>query len=533
MFESIEHWQVNKKAVFSREGVVAAQHTVAAQAGASILASGGNAVDAAVATAFALGCVEPWMCGLGGSGYMVVWDARAASARVYDFQGVLPGSISTEDYPLDATVPESIMGFPGVVNDLNTVGYRSIAVPGAVKGLTTALARDGRLGLDTVLKPAIALAEKGLEGNWFTTLQIALATRYLQQDAAAKACYLPEGVPPQPEQRLYLDPLGSTLRCIADQGPDVFYRGVLSEKMVADLQAGGSKIDQQDFADYRVIESESLQGLHRGVQLHTAGPTSGGPRLIETLAHIEASLSLTEQPGPNSWQVYAAGLNKAWRSHNARIGRATEVGGCTSHLSCVDSDGNMVALTYTLLSRFGSCVVLPQTGILMNNSVSYFDPRPGYPTSMAGNKRINASNMCPTIATRDNESLFALGASGANFIMPCTTQVAALMLDFNLTLEHAINHPRLDVSEHGTVRADPRLGDAVIEQLGKTHAVERAQLLVYPKLYACPSGVSRNPDSGELFGANDPSQPVGGAVSVEMVRHLERQEQSGGNELNR
>ena len=127
-------------------------------------------------------------------------------------------------------------------------------------------------------------------------------------------------------------------------------------------------------------------------------------------------------------------IRASWR-------RRFKTGGCTSHLSAVDREGNMVALTYTLLNRFGAAVMLPQTGILMNNAVSYFDPRPGYPTSLAGHKRINASNMCPIIATRDDESVFALGASGANHIMPCTTLIAALMLDHGLSLEQAFNHP--------------------------------------------------------------------------------------------
>lgn len=515
MVEPLEHWSVTKPAVSSQAGIVAAQNTVAAAAGADMLANGGNAVDAAVAAAFALGCVEPWMCGLGGSGYMVVWNAASQSARVYDFQGVLPQGIKSSDYPLDPKVPDSIMGFPGVMNDLNTVGYRSITVPGAVKGLSLALEKSGRLGLDTVLKPSIELARAGLKVNWFTTLQIALATKDLLRDAGAASVYLPDAAPPQPDRILDLGALSVTLEALSCDGPDAMYGGRLCELMVADLHAGGSSISQQDFADYRVIESDALPGHHRGVTLHTAGPTSGGPRLIETLQHIEQHLTQTSKPDAASWLVYANALDGAWRSHNQRIGRATEVGGCTSHLSCVDSEGNMVALTYTLLSRFGSCVVLPQTGILMNNSVSYFDPRPGYPTSMESAKRINASNMCPVIATRDGESFFAVGASGANFIMPCTTQIAALMIDFGLTLEQAINYPRIDVSESGCVKADPRLGPDVIDTLAKQYPLEVAQLLVYPKLYACPSGVSRNPQTGELHGANDPSQPVGGAVSAE------------------
>jgi gamma-glutamyltranspeptidase/glutathione hydrolase len=514
MNRSVEQWEVEKKAVDSNGGVVAAQHLLAARAGAGMLATGGNAVDAAVAAAFALATVEPWMCGLGGSGYMVVWNAKEKSGHVLDFQGMLPAAIDPADYPLDPEVPESIMGFPGVIDRRNVVGYGSITVPGAVKGLSHGLSRFGRLGLDTVLGPAIQLAERGLPCDWFTTLQIALTAADLALDPSAADVYLPGGAPAAPEQYLSLGNLAQTLKTLAADGPDSFYSGPLGESICADLKAGGSRIDADDLAAYEVLEHEPLSAAHRGAMLHTAGETSGGPRLIETLEHIAANLDPAAGIGAQSWKVYADGLNKAWQSHKKRIGRATEVGGCTSHLSAVDGDGNMVALTYTLLNRFGSCAMLPQSGILMNNSVSYFDPRPGYPTTMAGRKRINASNMCPTIATRDGEAIFAVGASGANHIMPCTTQIAALMLDFGLSLEEAFNHPRIDASDRGSIRVDPRLGETVISELARHFELEIAQLLVFPKLYSCPSGVSRDPASGLAHGINDPSQPIGGAAAA-------------------
>lgn len=518
MNAAIEQWQVSKAATVSDGGVVAAQHHLAAKAGASILEKGGNAIDAAIATAFALGVVEPWMCGLGGSGYMVIWHAAEKRSYVIDFQGMLPDAIAGDDYPLDPNEPETVMGFPGILNRQNEVGYRSITVPGAVKGLAHGLERFGKLGLDTVLGPAIRLAKKGLPCDWFTTLQIALAMTDLQKDPGAEAIYLPRGAPPQPETYLALGQLPETLEAIAENGPDTFYSGPLGERIARDLEAGGSRIDLDDLAAYEVFEHEALIGLHRDVDIHTAGPTSGGPRLIETLGYIEKHLEPASGIGGASWTVYADGLNKAWQSHKRRIGRTTEVGGCTSHLSVVDAEGNMVALTYTLLNRFGSCVVLPSTGILMNNAVSYFDPRPGLPTSMTGRKRINASNMCPTIGTsRDGEALFAIGASGANYIMPAVTQIVALMLDFGLSLEEAINHPRLDASDRGSIRVDPRLGAEVLDELGKTFELEVAQRLVFPKLYACPSGVSRDPETGSCYGINDPSQPIGGAAGPDVV----------------
>ncbi|MGI9505581.1 MAG: gamma-glutamyltransferase, partial [Geminicoccaceae bacterium] len=355
-------------------------------------------------------------------------------------------------------------------------------------------------------------AEQGHPTTWFSTLQIALGMRDLVRNSEASAIFLPDGAPPLPERHLPLPALARTLRILASDGPDSFYSGVLAETIVADLQAGGSRIDLDDLKGYQVVEPSSLQTRHRGTDIHTAGPTSGGPRLIEALAHIETHLDRREGLSPANWKVYANALEKAWQIHKRKIKRTTEIGSCTSHLSTVDADGNMVALTYTLLNRFGSCVLLPRSGILMNNAVSYFDPRPGFPTTMTGGKRINASNMCPIIATRDDQARFAIGASGANHIMPCTTQIAAMMLDFGFGLEQAFNHGRIDASDRGSIRVDPRLGEEVLTALGEDFELEVAQRLVFPKLYSCPSGVSRDPNSGRCLGMNDPSQPIGGAA---------------------
>jgi gamma-glutamyltranspeptidase/glutathione hydrolase len=513
MNRNVEQWQVTKRAVSSAAGVVASQHWLAARAGAAMLDAGGNAIDAAVACAFALAAVEPWMCGLGGSGYMVVWLADERRAQVIDFQGMLPAAIDTADYPLDPSVPDAIMGFPGVRGNRNVEGYGSITVPGAVRGLARGVERFGRLGLDRVLEPAIRLADRGVPVDWFATLMIALGHPVLQKDPAAAAIYLLGGGPAAPEQTLPLGRLPQTLRALAEEGPNIFYQGRLAESMAADLQAGGSRITADDLAAYQVLEHDALAGRHRGADLHTAGLTSGGPRLIDAFRHIEQHLEPASGLGAHAYKVYADALNAAWRTHKRRIGRLPETS-CTSHMSAVDADGNMVALTYTLLNRFGSGVVLPGTGVLMNNSVSYFDPRPGYPTTMAGRKRINASNMCPTIATRDGQAIFAVGASGANHIMPCTLQVAAFMLDHGLSLEDAFNAPRIDASDRGSIRVDPLVGADVLRELERSFTLEVAQRLVFPKLYSCPSGVARDPASGVCHGISDPSQPIAGAAAA-------------------
>ena len=511
MSKTIEHWQVRKAAIVHAEGMVAAQHYLAARAGAALLHDGGNAVDAAVAAALALGAVEPWMCGLGGSGLMVVWLAGEQRAVVLDFQGVLAARTAPEAYPIDPDLPETLMGFPTVRGNANVEGYRSITVPGAAAGFDHAIRNYGSRPLKTIAAPAIQLARAGLSVEWFAHLQISLAMGTLQKDAASADVYLPDGRPALPESRISIPGLADTLEAYGAGGAADFYQGDLARAIVADLASGGSTITGDDFAAYSVLEAEVLESEHRGTRLFTPGATSGGQRLRDCLAHIASHLPAPPvAPTPETWATYAAGLELAWRNHNRRIGRETEVGTCTSHLSTVDRHGNMVALTHTLLNRFGSGVTLPATGLMMNNAVSYFDPRPGYPTTMAPRMRINASNMCPTIAVRGGRALFAIGASGGNHIMPAVAQVAALMLDFGMDLEAAINMPRLDASNRGSGRVDPALGGAVITELGRHYTLEIAQRLVFPKLYACVSGVSRSED-GSVHGLNDPSLPIGGA----------------------
>lgn len=510
---SVENWAVTTPSAQSEKGVVASQHRVAAEAGAAMLDAGGNAVDAIVATAYAMNAVEPWMCGLGGSGFMVIWLAEEKRAVAIDFQGTLPASIDLADYPPDPDLPLTPMGFPTVIDNANVEGYKSITVPGAVAGLNHALGKYGHLGLSAVMDPAIQLAEAGVRLDWFSMLQISLCARVLARDPVSASVYLPGGHPMLAEQRLRIPHLADTLREIARTGAEGFYRGDLAKRIVADLQAGGSRISLDDMAAYTVQESSPMQAEHRGYTIYTCGETSGGLRQREMLAHTLANMpQAPREPTAETWVAYAEALDACWKAHKIRNGVITEQGSCTSSMSAVDANGNMVALTYTLLNRFGSGVTLPSTGMIMNDSVSYFDPRPGFPTTMEGKKRINSSNMCPTIAVRNGQARFSVGASGGNLIMPAVTQVAALMMDFNMDVAQAVHHPRLDAQYTGTVCADPRLGQEVLDALARKWKVEVAQLLVYPKLYACVSAVSRDPETGLCTGVNDPSQPIGGAA---------------------
>ncbi|WP_457939881.1 gamma-glutamyltransferase [Mesorhizobium sp. 10J20-29] len=516
MGTSGDQWITRKPLVTDAGGMVAAQHIAAARAGALLLSRGGNAVDAAVAAAFALGVVEPWMCGLGGSGFMVVWVASEQRAVALDFQGALPLALDRGDYPVDDTLPLTSMGFPAVKDLANTQGGRSVTVPGAVAGFDHALGAFGRMSLGEALAPAIGLAEEGIPASWFCTLMIASEMAILARDPVAASIYLPDGAPLLPGARLRIPGLARSLRRLAETGSDGFYRGDLGRDMVRELQSLGCRMTMGDLEAYRVMEYAPMEAQHRGSTLYTPGEQSGGLRQRDFLAHIAAKLPEPPSvPDATTWPIYAEALEKAWHAHRARNGPLSEVGSSTSSLSAADAEGNMVALTYTLLDHFGAGITLPETGLAFNNGVSYFDPRPDRRTSMEGGKRINSSNMVPTIAVSDNNALFAIGASGGDLIMPCVSQIAALMLDFGLSLEEALHSPRIDASHRGSVRADPRLGKAVLDALAQHHTLEISGNVVMPKLYACPSGVARTAEG--LAGINDPALPDGGACGPASV----------------
>ena len=407
-------------------------------------------------------------------------------------------------------------------------GIGAITVPGAAAGFDLAQRRFASRTRAELSAPALALARVKRSADWFTTLQIALAMPELRDDAASASLFLPGGVPLAPEQPWSNPALAHTLAAWAEGGAETFYRGELAARLIADLQQGGSALDHDDLASYTATLSPASCCIHRGTTLYTPGETSGGARLADMLRRIADTMpEMPPAPTPATWLAYADALEGAWRAHRKRrakvgggaradgadpgIDAVTQTGSCTSHVSCVDAAGNMVALTHTLLNRFGSGVTLPSTGLLMNNAVSYFDPRPGFPTSLAPGKRINSSNMCPTIGVRGAEARFALGASGGNQIMPAVTQVAALMLDFGMSLFDAMHHARLDGAARGVLRADPRLGHAVIDALRREHTVEVAARLVFPKHYACVSAVTRNPATLACSGLTDPSLPIGAA----------------------
>jgi gamma-glutamyltranspeptidase/glutathione hydrolase len=514
---NVQNWIVRKPAARSRGGIVVSQNQRAAEIGARVLADGGNAVDAAVATGFALAALEPWNSGLGGIGFMVIWQARERRAHVVDFGPVSARRLDPSAFPLvEGAIGGDLFGWPRVAEDRNVHGPLSIAVPGHVDGLGLAHERFGSLPWDAVLAPAIEQAERGMPVDWFATLRVAMTARELARYPTTVPGWLPGGLPPvtppgAEPARVRAPNLAETIRRLAVAGRRDFYEGAIAQKLAADLERLGSPLRADDLAAYRARLVEPLAFEHGGARVFTSGGLTAGPTLAKALSIVARANLRGTAPGPEAYAAYADGLSAAYEERFATMGDVREPEtACTTHLNVVDADGNAVALTQTLLSLFGSKMLMPETGILMNNGNMWFDPRPGGPNAIGAAKR-PLSNMCPAVATRDGAPWLAIGASGGRKIVGAVAQLISFMTDFGMDLESAAHQPRIDVSGEAAVRVDTRLDDAVADALAKHHPVRRAEHTVLPVAYACPCAIRIEPD-GERVGITDVMTPGSGAA---------------------
>jgi gamma-glutamyltranspeptidase / glutathione hydrolase len=514
---AVGSWELTKPALSSAGGVVAGQSLRAARAGAEVLAAGGNAVDAAIATGMALCAAEPWMSGLGGCGYMIVQPADGAGASLVDFGTIAPRALDTGRYVL---VPggggdDALFGWPRVIEDRNVIGADSIGLPGHVDGMRLASERFGRLPWAELLAPAIVLAEQGVRLDWFGALSIAVVAEDLARFGPTRRIYLPDSLPPVPEgegrpRYLPLGELAKTLKHLAAAGPRDFYEGEIARSLVRDLQAAGSAIALDDLSNYRAKIGPALEFDYRGHRIATAAKLTAGPTLKRVMEQLGGRAIAGAEPLSSDYLAYVRALRLAYDERLARDGEEESRASCTSHLSVVDRDGMMVALTQTLLSRFGAKVLLPSTGILMNNGIMWFDPRPGRPNSIAPGRQPLA-NMCPAIVRRGGRPWLALGASGGRRILPAVAEILSFAIDHGMDLERAFHQPRLDESARGIVTLDRRLPAAVAEALSALGPVEIGASEPYPMLFACPSAVMRLGQTN--IGMSEIVSPWSGAVA--------------------
>ncbi len=520
-----QNWTVTKPVASGRNGIVVAQNREAAEAGAAILAAGGNAADAAFATAFALAAVEPWNSGLGGIGFALVLPAGAARATVVDFGPVSSRNTKAADYPLTGREKRDLFTWPEVEGDRNVHGPLSFCIPSAVAGYAALHEAFGTgRPVAELLAPAIALARRGLAQDWFTTLKIASSASVLRLYEESARIYLPDGLPPVPPYQgtpgfRPLGRLAETLERLAERGLRDFYEGGIARDLAADVAAVGGVIDRDDLAGCLAGLRDAPTLAWRSDHLvHHAGGLTAAPTLAEVVAGM-AEVALPPSGPDAAWfSTLATVMRDAYARRLSGLGAAGETGDtpgdtCTTHLTVVDRDGMLVSLTTTLLSSMGSRVVLPKTGVLMNNGVMWFDPRPGSANAIAASAR-PLCNMCPVIVTprTGDGPRLAAGASGGRRILASVYQTLAYLIDFGMEAGEAAHAPRIDVSGPDGATADARLPQAVRDALAAAGPLAVVEHGVLPINFACPNFVRL--EGGEASACSDVASPWSAAVAA-------------------
>jgi gamma-glutamyltranspeptidase/glutathione hydrolase len=475
-----------------RHAVVAADHPVASMAGLEVIEQGGNVVDAAVATSFALSVVRPASCGIGGGGFMVIWNAETRQATALDYREVAPARATRDMFAHAATAESDSIR-----------GGRAVAVPGTVAGLCFAARHHGTLPLRQLVAPAIRLATEGVPVDEHDrSVQAAVLSTmnqypgYEQQFAALIRLYLNDGKPWMPGDRFY-SPQRSILEAIAEQGARAFYQGPAADAICHEAAAARGIITLEDLAAYRPKVRSTVSGLFRHSEVHSMPPpSSGGVALIQILQSLEQWESrsgltlndlrhnsvdyihvvseaakhafadraeflgdpdfvsvpvetlLSEQNASET--VKRIDRSRVQDHHNyGRFFSPDDSG--TSHLSVIDNKGNAVACTETINLAFGSFVVVPHYGIVLNNEMDDFSAHPGEPNAFGLlQSEANAiapakkplSSMSPTIVVRDGRAVLATGGSGGPRIISATLQVTLNHLVFGMTPRRAVGAPR-------------------------------------------------------------------------------------------
>ncbi len=470
-------------------GAVAAAHPQGSAAGREMLEAGGNAVDAAVATAFTMAVVGPYHSGLGGGGFAIVHLAKDGVDLAFDFRELAPGRATRDMYLVDGKlVPEKA-----------TDGALSIAVPGAAKGYLELHAKYGKLPRAKVLAPAIRAATQGFV---VTPKYRDLATKRaecLKTDPEASRIFLRAGAPPALGTRLTQPDLARTLTLLAKQGDAPFYAGAIGKAIVATVQAGGGVLTADDLQRYHTTWRAPLEGSYRGYRLVTMPPPSaGGVAMLETFGIIEAR----GVKGPASREVEAVhtfieALRMAYADRGRLMGDPAFVdvpvarllsaesltslsakidakqATCsvpllpkdlapadpqkknTTHISVIDRDGNAVAFTTTINYYFGSCVVAKGTGVLLNDEMDDFAAQPGVPNTFGlvmgeanavAPGKIPVSSMTPTLVFmkgRPREVLLAVGSPGGSTIPTTVMQVISNVIDGEFDVVRAVGRGRI------------------------------------------------------------------------------------------
>jgi gamma-glutamyltranspeptidase/glutathione hydrolase len=469
-------FECEKQPASSKAGVAVSNHPLASAAGLEMLAAGGNAVDAAVAMQFALTVVEPMMVGLVGGTTCHIRLADG-SHRVIDGMSSVPLS----GHP---TMFKPIAGAPPHVYDVeqreNQLGPKAVATPGSLLAWTHALRTYGTMSLDDVMQPAIRHATRGFTVTPYLSDCIKDAAADLTQDPFAADRLVPDGTPLKPGEKLVQGDYGEALKLIAKDGEGALHGGPLGDLVVKCMERSGAWVSKRDLTEYRVVERQPIRGHYRGWEIvGPPPPAASGVHITQMLNIMEgydigklgfgtvdtvhllaevlkiAFADRGEASGDPAFvkvpveritsKAYAderrAGIDlaqaKSWKG-----GLLAKEGADTTHLTVADGKGNVVCTTQTINSLFGARFIIPGTGMIPNDYMSNFDPRPGSPLSIEPGKRVTTS-MSPMMALRDGKIVYALGLPGGRKIFPAAMQGLINLIDHAMSLQEAVEAPRV------------------------------------------------------------------------------------------
>jgi len=502
-FPSGWRFQSGGEATQAQHAMIASNSRLASEAGVEILRHGGNAVDAAVATGFALEVTFPAAGNIGGGGFMVIHMADGRSAAL-DYREVAPLAATRTMY-VDAT---------GHVTDRSTVGPLAVGVPGSVAGMAEALRRYGTMSLHDVMQPAIRLASEGFTVDSALARSLVAAKALIMGQGGAPPFY-PNGEPLAVGAHLVQPALARTLRLIADHGRDVFYKGEIADTIAAQMQRMHGLITTEDLARYVPEWRDPIAGTYRGDTILAMPPSSsGGVSTMESLNILETWPELPPAGSAMYAHDVAEAFRRAFIDRNELLGdpafvhapidrltskayaramrdsifpdRATPSptftasrgeGMHTTHYSVVDERGDAVSTTTTLNSLYGSGVYVAGAGLFLNNEMDDFTSQPGTPNqfglvqgeanAIAPGKRM-LSAMSPTIVLDPNGNvLLVVGAAGGPTIITATTQIILHVIDSHMSLSDAMRAPRLHEQAwpDGLVYEMGGLSPAVIDSL--------------------------------------------------------------------
>jgi gamma-glutamyltranspeptidase/glutathione hydrolase len=473
--------------VIARKGMVSSQERQASQIGVDILKAGGNAVDAAVATGFALAVTLPRAGNLGGGGFMLVHMAKTGETVAIDYRETAPAA-ATRDMFLDSK------GEPDPQKSRDS--GLSVGVPGTVRGLALALERygSGKFTLADLVAPSVKLAREGIVVEEDLADSLPAAAPRLSRFPASAAIFMKDGKALQRGDRLVQTDLATTLEAIRQQGPDAFYTGRIAAAMARSTQAAGGILTEADLAAYKAVIRQPVRGTYRGHDIVSMPPpSSGGVHLIQILNILEgfdmktlgagsaAALHVMAEAMKPAYadraaflgdpdrvkvpvkgltaKAYAASQRERILTDRARKAEEVSAGNPapyesdqTTHFSVLDSEGNAVSNTYTLNFSYGMAMVAEGTGVLMNNEMDDFSARTGAQNAygLVGSDANSVSpgarplsSMTPTLIFRDGKLVMVTGSPGGSRIITTVLQVIVNVVDFGMNISEAVAFPRM------------------------------------------------------------------------------------------